>query len=249
MKFIFYIFLGIILITSSSLNMKLFGQEIDRKKLPAQEFLSVELSAGLNLNFHVSASNYKDDVVLDRNAEVIIKSNQAWILSWSSNGNHYFQTKRGDPNLSVGLLALVVENSQRKIYLQASEIGILNGIATMPMGDDENKRLYVCHNYGAKNQKTLKVSERGEEAHLKHGDRKGVCPGDEEDNSEEDDEAYYDGTEFDDEHYQYDKFCFDNRGESLPCKTYWLSYVFNLKGTMPFPGTYETEIIYTITAK
>lgn len=224
------------------------AQDIDRRNLPTSEFLSVEIDFGHNLSFHVSANNYKEDIVLNDAARLIIKSNESWNLYWSSQGLNEFQSDQSGTTIPVDRLSIIENVTQRRIALSSNDVKILEGKPTMPYGEEETeKKLFVCHKPGTDKQKTIEVSRNAHEAHLKHGDYDGKCVEDMEDEDEEYEEDY---NEYNDGEYLYDKMCYDARyGKTLPCKEYTFNYVLNLNGDIPAPARYRIDILYTITAK
>jgi len=230
-----------------SISLSSFSQEIDRRNLPVNEFLSIELDFGHNLIFHVSANNYKDDIILNDAARIIVKSNEAWNLYWSSQSIAEFQSENQGSRLPVDRLSIMESIARRRIELAATDVKILEGKPTMPYGEeDTGEKIYVCHKSGTDKQKTLKVSRNAREAHLKHGDYDGKCLDDDDD----DDDYEEDYNEYNDGSYDYDKMCYDSRyGKHLPCREYTFSYLFNLKGDMPAPARYRIDILYTITAQ
>lgn len=238
--FLFFVLFG---------NLPGFSQEIDRRNLPVNEFLSIELDFGHNLTFHVSANNYREDIILNDAARIIVKSNEAWNLYWSSQNIAEFQSENQGSRLPVDRLSIMENIVRRRIELAATDVKILEGKPTMPYGEeDTGEKIYVCHKPGTDKQKTLLVSENARRAHLKHGDYDGKCLEDKED--EEDEEYDEDFNEYNDGEYQYDKMCYDARyGKNLPCREYTFSYLLNLKGDMPAPARYRIDILYTITAQ
>lgn len=225
------------------------AQDVNRKDLPINEFLSVEIDYGHNLTFYVSANNYKDDIILNDAARIIIKSNEAWNLYWSSQSLNEFQSDESEYMMLVDRLSIMENTTRQRIDLSPNDVKILEGKPTMPYGEeDTGKKLYVCHKPGTDKQKTMQVSENARRAHLKHGDYDGKCVEDKDD--DKDAEYDKDNNEYNDGEYAYDKMCYDARyGKNLPCKEFTFSYLLNLKGDMPAPARYRIDILYTITAQ
>lgn len=202
------VFIATCWLTLSNTN-NLFAQGFNKKDLPSQPYLAIDLSDGSQLQFKVSANNYKERITLNNAAELQVKSNEPWQVYWSSgNYTHFEQEGSGMSNIPVSVLSGKVNSYTGYYQLNTKEQRLLNAIATMPKGEGgNNSYAYVCHNPG-RYQQSLRIQQENLKKHLNHGDYEGLCQGDgfedamseEEYEAERDDDDDDGGDDDDDDH-------------------------------------------------
>jgi hypothetical protein len=135
---------------------------------------------------------------------------------------NFLEMLKNNSDISVSSLSIIEENSNKATKLTEKEAKLLNGIPTMPMGEDdeEDASEFICHKLGPCKSKSLRVTAKQKEKHMSHGNAEGLCSGDMDEGADPHKKEDCDGPEKRNKqgYYQYDKMCYDTREEKyLPC--------------------------------